>query len=226
MKRRLLLIEGDKVEQGWMTEQLRDRFRSIHMTCVASLDDANRVIIDHGCDLIITSLTLQDGESPIAIIHALQAYAQGVPIIALTNTKRDDESLLDVAALGVRHILFKEDLQKDYSRIVSVIIETIKELATREVRHESFTEQVQALSHKVWDIDGRAKAIEMLLGTLTLSVDKFAQTIEKRGGLEDRLKELEDNKSLAVRIVIALAGLIATCGGAGITAIVTYYLKK
>lgn len=226
MKRRLLLVEGNKDDQLWMTEQLTTRFKSLLVTCVHNLDAANQAIVNHGCDIVLTDLSLPDGESPTAIIHVLKAYAPGTPIIALANMSRDDSSILDVTTLGIRDIIFKEDLRRDYAQLVTVIVKTIQDLASRDKLRDNFNDQVQALSHKVWDVDGRIRAMETILGTLTLSIDKMTQAMDKRGGLEDRIKELEKAHALGVRIVIGTVGLMATAMGTGITAVVTWFLKK
>lgn len=222
MKRRLLLIESDPANQNAMMTMLKDRFKSLQLICAKNLDEANRSIIDHGCDLILTNLSLADGESPGAIIHALQSYAQGVPIIALTSMDRDDAAITDVTVIGVRDVLFHEDVLKNPSALVIVLMSALREMGNRETRQDHFTGQVQSLSQKVWDVDGRIRAMETILGTLTLSIDKMTQAIDKRGGLEDRLKELEKAHAFGVKIVITVVSLAGTI----ITGVVTYIIKN
>ena len=147
----------------------------------------------------------------LPIFHVLQAYAPGVPILALAaKITEDDESVTDVLTVGVRHILFKEDLQRDYSRLTSAIIDTIRELTTREANRDVLSERVQALSQKVWDVDGRMQNTESLLGKLTISIDTLALVIDKRGGLEDRVKELEKAHLIAIKVILTLGGVLGT----------------
>ncbi len=225
MKRRLLLVEGSPADQQWVIDQLKSRFRSLAVTCAPNLDEAHRAIIDYGCDIIVADLKLPDGESPAAIIHALMAFAPGVPIIALTELSRDDDSLLDVITIGVRFILYKEDLQKDYSKLVTAIVDTVRELVTRDASRDNFSERVQALSQKVWDVDNRQNSTDTLLFGLTNSITKLTEVIDKRGGLEDRVKELEKAHTLAIRVLIGAAGAIGTIIAAGVAALINLYKR-
>ncbi len=236
MKRRLLLVEGNQADQQWVTDQLKSRFRSLTLTCVQSLDDAHRAIIDYGCDILVTSLKLSDGESPAAIIHALRAFAPGVPIIALTDLVREDESILDVITIGVSHVLYKEDLQKDYSKLTSVIVDTVRSLVTSDTNRDNVNERVTAMAQKVWDIDMRtSQAVgdmkqrqnntDVVLAALTTSIGELTKVIDKRGGLEDRVKELEVSRAFAIKVLIGAAGAIGTILAAVGTAIVGLYKK-
>lgn len=225
MKRRLLIVESDSATQAWLTDQLKDRFRSITSTVVSTLDAANHAIIDYGCDLIIADMQLAGTDSPAAVLHSLMAFAPGIPIIAITDLQSEDESLLDVLTVGVRHILFKDDLKTDCSKLVTAVVDTVRELANRDISRDSFGERMQALSQKVWDVDNRMRSTEALLVKLTASIDKLADTIDKRGGLEDRVKELEKAHTLAVRVCIGVVGMIGTVLAAVVTAVISYLQK-
>lgn len=207
MKRRLLFIDGNNTD--WLMEFLKERFRSLTVHVVHDLESARRACVDYGCDIILTNLSITDGDSPTAIVHTLQSYAPGVPLIGILAHVNDDDHMA-VLGLGVRHVLFLADVQHDKDIFTKALITTLQEIASRDTHRDVFNDQFKALSGKVWDVDGRTKAMETILGTLTLSIDKMTQAIDKRGGLEDRVKALEHTNTLAVKVLIGIGGCVGT----------------
>lgn len=210
MKRRLLLVGADKADRTLVVEQLKTRFRAIDVVVAETLNLAHRALVDHECHIIITSLSLPDAESPASVIHSLAASATSIPIIVLTRLAHNDDSLLDVLTIGVRHILYAEDLKSDQAKLVTTIIETLRETTIRDAHAANFSVRMQALSQKVWDVDKRMESTEESLGTLTTSINNLAGIIEKRGGLEDRVVKLENTHSTAIKFGISFAGICGT----------------
>ncbi len=226
MKRRILLVGADKADRTLVIEQLKTRFRALDVVVAETLNAAHRALVDHECHIIITTLNLPDSESPASVIHALAASASNIPIIVLTRLAQNDDALLDVLTIGVRHILYAEDLKTDHGKLVTTIIDTLRDTTIREAHAVNFNVRMQALSQKVWDVDKRMESTEESLGTLTDSINNLAGIIEKRGGLEDRVVKLEKTHATAIKFGISFAGICGTALAALVVHLFDTFGKK
>ncbi len=69
---------------------------------------------------------------------------------------------------------------------------------------------MQAMSQKLWDVDAKMQTMGNLLHALTASITKLTETIDKRGGLEDRVAELEKNRATAIKVGIGVVSAMGT----------------
>lgn len=210
MKRRILLISSDKAERTLVTTQLQSRFRSLDVFTAETLNKAHQTFIEHGCDIILSSLHLPDGESPPNVAHSLMAMAHAVPVIVLTKLTHTDDDVLDVLTIGVRHVLFCEDLKSEPVTLINAVIEGLREVNTREAQFAGFGERLQMLSQKVYDVDNRMATTEGLLSKLTTSINTLVTSIDKRGGLEDRVVKLENTHATAIKFGLSFVGICGT----------------
>lgn len=217
VRRKLLLIEPSLDDQRWLVENLGDRFKYLSVTCVQTQAAAHQEMMNQAFDFVVTDLLASgDDARPSAIVHDLIEIAPMTPVLVLTGMSVMGEYMLDVISVGVRHILYKEDVKKDISKLAAAIIETVHDLARRDTLRDTFGERMHAISHKVHDVDGRIGQMEKSLEGIVQSINAMVQVIEKRGGLEDRVKELEANKAAAIKVGLWVAGV----AGAVISAVV------
>lgn len=215
MRRKLLLIEPSVEDQKWLTTNLAERFKYLSVTCVQTQAEAHQEMMNQAFDFVVTDLLAGAENRPSAIVHDLVEIAPMTPVLVLTEMTVMGEYMLDVISIGVRHILYKEDVRKDIAKLVAAIIETVHDLARRDTLRDTFGERMHAISHKVHDVDTRIGQMEKSLEGLVQSINAMVQVIEKRGGLEDRVKELEGNKDAAIKVGLWVAGI----AGAVISAI-------
>ena len=212
MKRQLMLIEADTTEQVWVTQQLATRFRSLVVHTAVDMNAARSHIVTHGCDIIIVNLRLPRGGSDADVMQELLEFATGIPVIALTWLDAADELLLDVLATGVQHVLYQEDVRKDFTKLGMAIVDVLRDIATRDRWKDDIRERMLVVQQKVWGVDGRLVEVESALKQLTTGIGNMTEAVEKRGGLEDRLQVLERHRDVAVRLGIAIlsaAGAVA-----------------
>lgn len=222
VRRKLLLIEPKVDDQRWLVEQLADRFKYLHVTCVTTQAEAHQEMMTQAFDFVVTDLLASPENKPSAIVHDLIEIAPMTPVLVLTEMTVMGEYMLDVISIGVRHILYKEDVKKDIAKLVAAIIETVHDLARRDTLRDTFGERMHAISHKVHDVDSRIGQMEKSLEGIVQSINAMVQVIEKRGGLEDRVKELEGNKAAAIKVGLWVAGVL----GAGLTAIIAAIFRS
>mgnify|MGYP003475325945 CR=1 FL=1 len=215
-RRMLLLVDQDPADAQWVIDNITARFRNFSVVPVRSVADAHNELITRVYDLVVTDL-LGDEDKPFNTVHDLVAISPTMPIIVLTATALAEEHMLDIVAAGVKHILYKEDVRKDVTRLVSAVIEVIQEVSRSDAIRDSHNERMYAIAKKVHDVDNRARTIEGAINGLVQSVNALVQVVEKRGGLEDRIKDLEDTRQKAVKIGLWAAGV----GGSLVAAIVT-----
>lgn len=224
MRRKLLLIEPATEDQRWITTKLGERFRYMQVTTVPSIQQAHDELLRESYDFIITDL-MAEPERPADVVYKLVELVPTVPIIVVTEMPIVGEYLLDVISIGVKHILYKADLRQDISKLVSALIETVYDLSRRDAIRDAFGERMQAVTHKIHSIDGHITRIENAIESVANSMVTLMETIEKRGGLEDRVKELENNKATAVKVGLWAAGVMGSII-VGILGVIAAYLKK
>lgn len=232
MKRRLLLVDGVQTDCEWIAEQVRSRFKSMGIISVCSLNDAHKAIVETGCDIIVAGTGVIDSNSIVTTIHTLQAYALGVPVIVLTDVdhNQDHEAVMDVVATGVRHILYKSEVRQDFGRFIGPLVDTIRHLHTRETSDERCQEQVRSLSRKVWSMDDRVQLLETnvsgQLATVASRLETLTAAVDKRGGLEDRVTNIEKQHGLIKRVAWAVVGFFTTAIGAIASAVTNLFAER
>jgi ActR/RegA family two-component response regulator len=219
MRRKLLLIEPNLEDQKWLTSNLAERFKYLSVTCVQTQVEAHQEMMNQAFDFVVTDLLSGEDSRHSAIVHDLIEIAPMTPVLVLTEMRVMGEYMLDVISVGVRHILYKEDVRQDIAKLVAAIIETVHDLARRDTLRDTFGERMHAISHKVHDVDKRIVQMEKSLEGIVQSINAMVQVIEKRGGLEDRVKEIEDNKAAAIKIGLWAAGVIGALLSAGVAAV-------
>lgn len=219
MRRKLLLIEPNGEDQKWIVESLTARFKYLSVTCARTQTEAHQEMMNQAFDFVVTDL-IETGDAQLAsVVHDLTEVAPMMPVLVLTDRTTVGECMMDVIAVGVRHILYKDEVRKDSSKLVAAIIETVHDLARRDTLRDTFGERMHAISHKVHDVDGRIGQMEKSLEGLVQSINAMVQVIDKRGGLEDRVQELEVSKAAAVKVGLWVAGVIGAVLSAGVAAV-------
>jgi DNA-binding NarL/FixJ family response regulator len=223
-RRRILLVEPCNDDSQWLLESLTTRFKYFHVTRVHTAAEAHQELINQGYDVIVTDL-FGDNERPFGVVHDLVEITPTTPIVVLAATEKLSEHMLDVTAAGIKHILYKEDVRKDISKLVAAVVEIVHELGRRDTMRDAVSERMHAVSRKVNDVDGRMRAMERTLEGIVQSINAMVQVIEKRGGLEDRVKELENTKTNAIKFGVWAAGALGALASAVIAGVVAY-LKR
>ena len=207
MRRKLLLLEGAE-DHDWLREHLHSRIRFMTVASVKTLDHAQSAIANDGGDIILTDSHIDDGASTANLVHVLSAYAPGVPILVMTNLAQDDDNLVDVIALGVRHVLYKEELKDNPAKLIGALVDTLRDVTARESAVNTQQRQLQAIREKVWEVSHRVGSMEDSVAAVTSSMDTLTDSLTQRGGLEDRMKQMEERWVLCTRIAIGIGGAL------------------
>jgi CheY-like chemotaxis protein len=211
--RRILLVEPNDTDSQWILEHLTVRFKYFNVTRVATLVAAQQALLNQSYDIIVTDL-FGDDDQPVTAVHTLVEITAATPIVVLAATEKLREHMLDVSASGIRYILYKEDVRSDVAKLVAVVIDIVHELGRRDTLRDDVSERMHAVSRKVTDVDGRMRAMEKTLEDIVQSINAMVLVIERRGGLEDRVKELETTKLSAIKIGTWAAGVFGALASA------------
>lgn len=214
-RRRVLLVDSMRDDQDWLAASLTARFKYLVVKTVATREEAHQELLDNQYDVIVTDMLITP-DPPGQFVCELLEIAMNTPIIVLTSTASVGDYMLDVISLGVRHILYKEDVRQDIGKLQAVIVDVIHDAARRDAMRDTLSERVTAIARKVGTVDGRIFKIETSIGAIADSIKAMALVVEKRGGLEDRIHDLEQFKGHLTRVGV----WVATGLGAAVTAIV------
>lgn len=213
MKRRLLLVESDAAEQAWLTQCLTQRFRSIDVVSADSLSAARQVIVEIGCDIIIAGGVVPDSPNPVDTIISLQSYAAGVPVIVVIDAAKA-EGTADVLIMGIKHVLFREDLREDPSRLVSAIVATIHDMTHSSQSQDKLQERFRMLAERLWKLEvafeQKDEAVDKTLQTIQTSLIETHERLIGKNGLDARVADMEKVHKYVGRGLVSIAGAIGT----------------
>lgn len=228
MKRRLLLVEGDTAEQAWLSQCLLHRFRSIDVVTADSLNAAKRVIVEVGCDIIIAGGTVPDSPSPLDTVDSLQKYATGVPIIVVIGAEQARDSA-DVLIVGLKHILFREDLRQDSGRLTAAIVDTIHDLIHNARSQDQLQERFRMLADRLWRLElvteKKDEANDKVLAAMQTSLDEIHAQLVGDSGLHTRVTSMEKVHKYVGRGLVSVAGAVGTSVLGWVGWLVTRLLK-
>lgn len=213
-RKRLLLLAGNTDDRNLLAEQLRSKLPSLGLLIASTLDEAQKIIIDQGCDLILVSLGTVSGEAAASLIRTLQSYSADAPTLVVVRYGDDHTASTDLLVLGVCYILDAADVEKDPGRLVGAVAAAVRDLRKITDSRDALAMQVKALSRKIWDVDQQVQRqgeqVARDLEGLQKSIEELTAAVNQRGGLEDRIERVERDHSLARQIFFWAGGVIAT----------------
>lgn len=222
---KLLIVEDSKVDAASLIQQLQAAFANA-ITCVhvETLQEAIKALSTsvEAFDIVLLDLTLPDC-SGVPTLARLQPYA-GMAAVIVVSGQTDAQHM--VRLQGAAEFVHKGETDE----IVKLIIGKIREQRVDRLKSESLTRGLESVASGIAELRSENKTQSATIGNLSgcvsglaESVEKFADTIEGRDGVDSRLAALEDWRG---GITTAVRWTVRCVAGAGVATAVGAFVAR